>query len=145
MMASCTLSACGWYPMANTWRHRAVRSRRGPPSPSSSAGPGGDRNDVAHQLTFAAAVTFSATHLYGDHRGESARWRWFVLWTSCLLALWMAVWIVHEAVFVPRGWCLASWSAGVYWTVAKLAVWICPTIWLLRRSHETLGAATGLG
>ena len=84
------------------------------------------------------------THLHGHNRGESARWRWFVLWTSCCLALWTVTWIVHETVFVPRGWCVGSWSAGVYWTVAKLVVWIGPTIWLLRRARETLGAATGL-
>jgi membrane protease YdiL (CAAX protease family) len=52
---------------------------------------------------------------------------------------------VHEAVFVPRGWFVGSWSAGLYWTIAKLAVWIGPTIWLLRRAGENLGAATGLG
>jgi membrane protease YdiL (CAAX protease family) len=90
-------------------------------------------------------MSFSATHLHSDHRGESVRWRGFVFWTSCSLALWTVAWIVHEAVFVPRGWCVASGSAGLYWTVAKLAVWISPTIFLLRRSRETLGAATGLG
>jgi membrane protease YdiL (CAAX protease family) len=90
-------------------------------------------------------MSFSATHLHSDHHGESERWRWFVLWMSGFLTLWMVAWIVHEAVFVPRGWCLGSWGAGLYWTVAKLAVWIGPTIWLLRRSHEPLGAATGLG
>jgi membrane protease YdiL (CAAX protease family) len=67
-----------------------------------------------------------------------------VLWTSCSLALWTAAWVVHEALFVPRGWCLASWSAGLYWTVAKVAVWVGPAVWLLRRAGEDPGAATGL-
>jgi membrane protease YdiL (CAAX protease family) len=89
-------------------------------------------------------VSSSATYLPRDQR-ESARWSWFVLWASCSLALWTAAWIVHEALFVPRGWCMGSWSAGLYWTAAKLAVWIGPAIWLLRRAGEDVGAATGLG
>jgi len=77
--------------------------------------------------------------------GSWRSWRWFLLWVSCLLALWLAAWILHEAVFVPRGWAVASWSAGLYWTVAKLAVWIAPAVWILRRAGEGIGAATGLG
>jgi len=79
-----------------------------------------------------------------SRNGTRARWRWFALWISCSLALWTTAWIAHEEVFAPRGWCLGSWSAGLYWTVAKLAVWIGPPIWLLRRAGEDLGAATGL-
>jgi membrane protease YdiL (CAAX protease family) len=76
--------------------------------------------------------------------GPGARWRWFVLWTAGCLALWTLAWVVHETRFVPRGWCLDSWGAGLYWTVAKLAVWIAPATWLLRRAGERPVAATGL-
>jgi len=68
-----------------------------------------------------------------------------VLWTACSVALWTVAWIVHETVLVPRGWCVGSWSAGLYWTAAKIAVWIGPAIWLLRRAGENPVAATGLG
>ena len=68
-----------------------------------------------------------------------------MLWTACSVALWTVAWIVHETVLVPRGWCVGSWNAGLYWTAAKIAVWIGPAIWLLRRAGENPVAATGLG
>jgi membrane protease YdiL (CAAX protease family) len=86
-----------------------------------------------------------ATYIAHRQHVDRARWRWFALWTACALALWTAAWIVHEAVVVPRGWCLGSWSAGLYWTGAKLVVWMAPAIWLLRRAGESARAATGLG
>ena len=68
-----------------------------------------------------------------------------MLWTACSVALWTVAWIVHEAALVPRGWCVGSWSAGLYWTAAKVAVWLGPAIWLLRRAGKNPLAATGLG
>ena len=37
-----------------------------------------------------------------------------------------------------------QWRSTFWWTIAKLAIWIAPPLWILRRAGEELGEATGL-
>ena len=76
-----------------------------------------------------------------DGRG---RWSWFLRWQLLMLALWVAAWMLYEGWFVPHGWLLGTWRSTSWWTIAKLAIWIAPPLWILRRAGEKLGEATGL-
>lgn len=72
------------------------------------------------------------------------RWRWFVLWLSGLMSAWTGAWLLHDRWFAPHGWALGGWASTLWWTLAKLVIWIAPAVWMLRRDGQPLGAATGL-
>ena len=61
-----------------------------------------------------------------------------------MLPLWVAAWMLYQGWFARHGWPLGTWRSAAWWTTAKLAIWIAPPIWILRRAGEGLGEATGL-
>jgi membrane protease YdiL (CAAX protease family) len=48
------------------------------------------------------------------------------------------------AIVGANRWETGSWPAAIYWTLAKLCIWIAPTVWILRRAGEPIAATTGI-
>jgi membrane protease YdiL (CAAX protease family) len=64
---------------------------------------------------------------------------------AALIAVWILAWVFKVYVADPRvAWLTTSAGSFVYWTIAKVFVWIVPAIWLIRISDRTLGEVFNL-
>ena len=50
-----------------------------------------------------------------------------------ILVAWTAAWSAKEALDGRSAWVASAAGSFVYWTLAKLVVWIIPAVWLYRR------------
>ena len=71
-----------------------------------------------------------------QHTGQLAKttFRTFII----IISLWTVAWIVKIQLDVESHWLYAGMGAFIYWTSAKLLIWILPAIWLVRISGRSL-------
>ncbi len=55
-----------------------------------------------------------------------------------LISAWIAAWLLKIRLDPNIAWLATSAGAFVYWTTAKLVLWILPALWLLRISDRRL-------
>src|SRR5688572_18422228 len=64
---------------------------------------------------------------------------------AALIAVWILAWMLKVYVADPLvPWLTTSAGSFVYWTIAKVFVWIVPALWLIRIADRTLGEVFNL-
>jgi membrane protease YdiL (CAAX protease family) len=58
---------------------------------------------------------------------------------AVLMAAWIAAWILKVSLDPRAAWLTSDLGGLLYWTAAKIAIWILPAVWLVRASGRTLG------
>ncbi len=55
-----------------------------------------------------------------------------------LMAVWIAAWLLKVSLDPAAPWFATSLGGFVYWTAAKIVIWILPAVWLIRASGRTV-------
>jgi membrane protease YdiL (CAAX protease family) len=55
-----------------------------------------------------------------------------------IISLWTLSWFIKVQIDIAVPWFLASAGSFIYWTSAKLLIWILPAIWLIRISSRRM-------
>ncbi len=64
--------------------------------------------------------------------------RWTYATFAMLLAAWIAAWLVKVQLDATSNWSTGEAASFVYWTSAKLVIWLLPALWLIRLSGRTI-------
>lgn len=57
---------------------------------------------------------------------------------AALLGVWIGAWLLKIRLGKVYAWLSGGWGSFLYWTTAKLVIWIGPAVWLLKWSGRTL-------
>ncbi len=58
---------------------------------------------------------------------------------SALICAWILAWMVKVYLLDPHTeWLTISGGSFIYWTIAKVLIWVLPALWLIRSSHRSL-------
>jgi CAAX protease family protein len=60
------------------------------------------------------------------------------------MAVWIAAWILKVSLDPAVPWLATSLGDLLYWTAAKIVIWILPAWWLVRASGRTIAAVFSL-
>ena len=55
-----------------------------------------------------------------------------------IIIVWIGAWILKVNLEPAVSWLTAGWGSFIYWTAAKLLIWILPALWLLKRAGTSL-------
>lgn len=55
-----------------------------------------------------------------------------------IIAAWIGAWILKRTIDAHATVFLTSWGSFLYWTFAKLLIWISPSLWLLKQSGHSI-------
>lgn len=64
--------------------------------------------------------------------------KWTLIAYGLLMGAWVLAWMLKVRVDAHLPWLAGSAGSFVYWTTAKVLVWILPALWLIRLSGRTL-------
>lgn len=63
---------------------------------------------------------------------------------ACTIAAWIGAWILKTRLDGSFAWFSAGLGSFLYWTAAKLLIWIAPALWLLERAGLSAREVLGL-
>jgi membrane protease YdiL (CAAX protease family) len=69
---------------------------------------------------------------------------WTIFTFLCLMVGWVAAWILKLMLETLAPWTTASVASFIYWTLAKLLLWVFPALWLIHLSGRSLAQVFNL-
>lgn len=65
--------------------------------------------------------------------------KWTYIGYAMLICAWVLTWMVKAYLIDPTiPWFMTSAGSFVWWTIAKIVIWILPALWLIRLSERNL-------
>ncbi len=61
-----------------------------------------------------------------------------------LIVAWIGAWMLKNSLDQRLDWLATSGGSFLYWTTAKIIIWILPTLWLLRLSGRSIHGVLNL-
>ena len=62
---------------------------------------------------------------------------------AAIMAAWIGAWLLKINLEQDLSWLTAGLGSFVYWTAAKLIIWIVPAVWLLRKAGRSFREVFG--